>query len=168
MDSLDLPGNKNAHLMREVEESRAARAEAKSAKDMMMAKFKNEYGQTFNKVKEVLKPDASDIGKLKGRRHIAHGGAVTKRGERNLKVTKESVEVERKSIREAKRMDALKKQETRILIQKGFCAHRARCALTSNPEEAIQNPSDMPDPPPLQNQISDVPGQPQQQDEHNS
>lgn len=53
MDSLNRLGNENAQLMREVEDAKAARAEAKAAKDMM-AKFKNEYGQRFNKVKEAL------------------------------------------------------------------------------------------------------------------
>mmetsp|Transcript_2001 Transcript_2001/g.3414 ORF Transcript_2001/g.3414 Transcript_2001/m.3414 type:complete len:420 (+) Transcript_2001:183-1442(+) len=54
MDSLNRLGNENAQLMREVEDARAARAEAKAAKDMM-AKFKAEYGQRFGKVKEALK-----------------------------------------------------------------------------------------------------------------
>ena len=54
MDSLNRLGNENAQLMREVEDAKAARAEAKSAKDMM-AKFKNEYSQRFTKVKEALK-----------------------------------------------------------------------------------------------------------------
>jgi len=40
--------------MREVEDAKAARAEAKAAKDMM-AKFKAEYTQRFGKVKEALK-----------------------------------------------------------------------------------------------------------------
>ena len=53
MDSLNRLGNENAQLMREVEDAKAARAEAKAAHDMM-AKFKNEYGQRFNKVKEAL------------------------------------------------------------------------------------------------------------------
>ena len=54
MDSLNRLGNENVQLMRELEEARAARAEAKAAKDMM-AKFKNEYGTRFAKVKEALK-----------------------------------------------------------------------------------------------------------------
>lgn len=54
MDSLNRLGNENAQLMREVEDARAARAEAKAAKDMM-AKFKAEYAQRFGKVKEALK-----------------------------------------------------------------------------------------------------------------
>lgn len=53
MDSLKRLGDENAQLMREVEDARAARAEAKAARDMM-TKFKNEYGQRFNKVKEAL------------------------------------------------------------------------------------------------------------------
>ena len=53
MDSLNRLGNENAQLMREVEDAKAARAEAKAAKDMM-SKFKNEYSQRFNKVKEAL------------------------------------------------------------------------------------------------------------------
>jgi len=54
MDSLNRLGNENAQLMREVEDAKAARAEAKAAKDMM-ATFKVEYGQRFGKVKEALK-----------------------------------------------------------------------------------------------------------------
>lgn len=54
MDSLNRLGNENVQLMRELEEARAARAEAKAAKDMM-ARFKNEYGTRFAKVKEALK-----------------------------------------------------------------------------------------------------------------
>lgn len=80
MDSLNRLGNENAQLMREVEGAKvrnhnmgmhilaphrllicfsltcikAARAEAKAAKDMM-AKFKDEYTQRFSKLKEALK-----------------------------------------------------------------------------------------------------------------
>ncbi|KAL7548210.1 hypothetical protein ACHAWF_011504, partial [Thalassiosira exigua] len=53
MDSLHRLGNENAQLMREVEDARAARAEAKAAKDAM-AKFKAEYGKRFEKVKSAL------------------------------------------------------------------------------------------------------------------
>jgi len=53
MDSLNRLGNENAQLMREVEDAKAARAEAKAAKEMM-SKFKNEYSSRFNKVKEAL------------------------------------------------------------------------------------------------------------------
>jgi len=53
MDSLNRLGNENAQLMREVEEAKAARAEAEAAKQMM-AQFKADYNQRFNKVKEAL------------------------------------------------------------------------------------------------------------------
>ncbi|KAL9182903.1 hypothetical protein ACHAXT_004182 [Thalassiosira profunda] len=53
MDSLKRLGDENAQLMREVEDAKAARAEAKAAKDLV-AKFKTEYSQRFNKVKEAL------------------------------------------------------------------------------------------------------------------
>ena len=54
MDSLNRLGNENAQLMREVEEAKAARAEAKAAREMM-AQFKADYDQRFTKVKEALK-----------------------------------------------------------------------------------------------------------------
>ena len=53
MDSLNRLGNENAQLMREVEEAKAARAEAVAAKNMM-EQFKKEYNQRFLKVKEAL------------------------------------------------------------------------------------------------------------------
>lgn len=53
MDSLNRLGNENAQLMREVEEAKAARAETEAAKQMM-AQFKTDYNQRFNKVKEAL------------------------------------------------------------------------------------------------------------------
>jgi uncharacterized protein YigA (DUF484 family) len=53
MESLNRLGNENAQLMREVEEAKAARAEAKNATDMM-DKFKQEYSHKFAKVKEAL------------------------------------------------------------------------------------------------------------------
>jgi len=53
MDSLNRLGNENAQLMRELEEAKAARAEAKAAKEMI-EKFKTEYAQRFTKVKEAL------------------------------------------------------------------------------------------------------------------
>ena len=53
MDSLNRLGNENAQLMREVEKAKAARAEAETAKQVM-AQFKSDYNQRFNKVKEAL------------------------------------------------------------------------------------------------------------------
>mmetsp|Transcript_25195 Transcript_25195/g.42770 ORF Transcript_25195/g.42770 Transcript_25195/m.42770 type:complete len:301 (-) Transcript_25195:59-961(-) len=53
MDSLNRLGNENAQLMREVEKAKAARAEAEAAKQVM-AQFKSDYNQRFNKVKEAL------------------------------------------------------------------------------------------------------------------
>ena len=53
MDSLNRLGNENAQLLREVEEAKAARAEAKAAREMM-AQFKAEYSHRFMKVKEAL------------------------------------------------------------------------------------------------------------------
>ena len=53
MDALKRLGDENAQLMREVEEAKAARSEAASAKNMM-EKFKKEYSQRFAKVKEAL------------------------------------------------------------------------------------------------------------------
>jgi len=54
MDSLNRLGNENAELLREVEDAKAARLEAKATKEMM-SKFKVEYSQRFSKVKEALK-----------------------------------------------------------------------------------------------------------------
>eukprot|EP00984_Skeletonema_dohrnii_P005044 scaffold1777_cov112-Skeletonema_dohrnii-CCMP3373.AAC.8 len=48
MDSLNRLGNENAQLMREVEKAKAARAEAEAAKQVM-AQFKSDYNQRFNK-----------------------------------------------------------------------------------------------------------------------
>ena len=53
MDALKRLGDENAQLMREVEEAKAARSEAASAKNMM-EQFKKEYSQRFAKVKEAL------------------------------------------------------------------------------------------------------------------
>ncbi len=54
MDSLNRLGNENAQLMRMVEDAKSARAEAQAAKEMMI-RFKTEYGQRFEKVKEALR-----------------------------------------------------------------------------------------------------------------
>ena len=54
MDSLNRLGNENAQLMRMVEDAKGARAEAHAAREMM-TKFKEEYGQRFEKVKEALR-----------------------------------------------------------------------------------------------------------------
>lgn len=54
MDSLNRLGNENAQLMRMVEDAKGARAEAHAAREMM-TKFKDEYGQRFEKVKEALR-----------------------------------------------------------------------------------------------------------------
>jgi hypothetical protein len=54
MDSLNRLGNENAQLMRMVEDAKGARAEAQAAKEMMI-RFKAEYGQRFEKVKEALR-----------------------------------------------------------------------------------------------------------------
>lgn len=54
MDSLNRLGNENTQLMRMVEDAKGARAEAQAAREIMH-KFKDEYGQRFEKVKEVLK-----------------------------------------------------------------------------------------------------------------
>ena len=54
MDSLNRLGNENAQLMRMVEDAKGARAEALAAREMM-AKFKDEYAQRFEKVKEALR-----------------------------------------------------------------------------------------------------------------
>ena len=54
MDSLNRLGNENAQLMRMVEDAKGARAEAHAAREMM-TKFKDEYGQRFEKVNGALR-----------------------------------------------------------------------------------------------------------------
>ena len=61
METINRLWNKNVQLMREVEDARSARAEAKSAREMM-AKFKGEYAQRFGKVKEALKKFPQNAG----------------------------------------------------------------------------------------------------------
>lgn len=76
MDSLNRLGNENAQLMRMVEDAKGARAEALAAREMM-AKFKDEYAQRFEKVKEALRKFSNNNPTTNGSNSGGSAGADT-------------------------------------------------------------------------------------------
>ncbi len=78
MDSLNRLGNENAQLMRMVEDAKGARAEAHAAREMM-TKFKDEYGQRFEKVKEALRKFSNNNPTMNGGGGVDNNNPVANR-----------------------------------------------------------------------------------------
>ncbi len=78
MDSLNQLRNKNAQLMRMVEDAKSAHAKAHAAWEVM-TKFKDKYGQRFEKIKEALRKISNNNPTTKGGGGLDNNNPVANR-----------------------------------------------------------------------------------------